>query len=72
MPNTTSPLTSPLEFIRSQVRDLHQARARQQSLERYLATYTTDSDLNDLGAILDRYDDSDTRDIRRILTAQRY
>jgi hypothetical protein len=72
MPNTTSLFIQPIAAIRAQLRQLRQARASQQSLRRDLATYTTDSDLNDLGAILDRYDDSDTRDIRRILTAQRH
>jgi hypothetical protein len=35
-----------------------------------LAAYTTPSDLLDLGATLDRYDDADTEEIRAILHAQ--
>ena len=35
-----------------------------------LATYTSPSDLLDLGATLDRYDDADTEEIRAILDAQ--
>lgn len=72
MPNTTSLLTSPLESIRARASRLRQARASHQALRRDLETYTTDSDLNDLSATLDRYDDADTRDLRRILAAQRY
>ncbi len=72
MPSTTSLLAPPLEAIRAGVRQIRQAHASQQALRRDLDTYTTDSDLNDLGATLDRYDDDDTRDIRAILAAQRY
>ena len=43
--------------------------ARRQ-LERELAGYTTQSDLNDLYAILDRYPDGETVRIRRILASQ--
>jgi hypothetical protein len=76
MPSTTTSLASrglasPRAAIRFRVRNLRQARARQQSLRRDLATYTSESDLNDLGAILDCYDDADTRAIRGILAAQR-
>ena len=35
-----------------------------------LAAYTAPSDLLDLGATLDRYDDADTEEIRAILDAQ--
>ena len=37
---------------------------------RELATYHSQADLDDLHAILDRYSDTETRDIRRILAAQ--
>lgn len=65
-------LTPPMEAIRTQVRRVRLAHASHQALQRDLESYTTDSDLNDLGATLDRYDDDQTRDIRQILSAQRY
>jgi hypothetical protein len=36
-----------------------------------LASYTSQQDLNDLDAILDRHSDEETAGIRQILTAQR-
>ena len=47
------------------------ARSARKSLERDLASYTTARDLNDLDAILNRYSDEETADIRRILASQR-
>ena len=46
-------------------------RARRAALERELASYSSTSDLNDLHAILDRYSDQETAQIRRILASQR-
>jgi hypothetical protein len=57
--------------IRDQVRDLRQARAARKSLEHELAAYTSENDLNDLEAILDRHSDADTTAIRRILSGRR-
>ncbi len=76
MPSTISPLaprslTASWDAIRTQVRLHRQDRARRQSLARDLASYTSENDLNDLGATLDRYDEADTRVIRRILATQR-
>ena len=51
--------------------DRRAARAARNCLERDLASYTSPSDLNDLDAILDRYSDKETADIRRILAARR-
>ena len=51
--------------------DRRAARAAHTSLERDLATYTSPGDLNDLDAILDRYSEEETADIRRILAARR-
>ena len=39
-------------------------------LEQELADYTSEKDLADLGAILDRHSDAETGDIRRILGAR--
>lgn len=41
-----------------------------QELERDLAAYTSQSDLDDLYAMLDRYGDRETAQIRRILAAR--
>ena len=45
-------------------------RAQRAVLEREIAGYTSHGDRLDLEAILDRYADEDTRDIRAILAAQ--
>jgi hypothetical protein len=45
-------------------------RARRRKLEAELATYTNDSDLNDLYALLDTYPDGQTHEIREILSQQ--
>jgi hypothetical protein len=51
--------------------DRRAARAARKSLERDLASYTSARDLNDLDAILDRYSNEETADIRGILAARR-
>jgi hypothetical protein len=64
---TTNPRTSRWTALRGQLhhaRDTHTAR---KALERDLASYTSEADLNDLHAILDRYPDRQTAQIRRIL-----
>jgi hypothetical protein len=60
-----------LTAIRGEIRDPRDARAARKSLADELATYTSASDLNDLDAILDRYSDEETADIRRILATRR-
>jgi hypothetical protein len=57
--------------LRDERRDTRDARAARRSLAGDLATYTSPSDLNDLDAILDRYSDEETADIRRILATAR-
>jgi hypothetical protein len=57
--------------IRTQLRDRIEARTEHRTLERELAGYVTESDLNDLEAILDRHSDTDTAVIRRILAGRR-
>jgi hypothetical protein len=47
------------------------ARAARHALERDLASYTSPGDLDELDAILDRYSDQETADIRRVITARR-
>jgi hypothetical protein len=51
--------------------DRRAARAARNSLERDLASYTSPGDLNELDAILDRYSDEETADIRRVIAARR-
>jgi hypothetical protein len=48
-----------------------EATPQRRALERELATYSTPAQRRDLDAILDRYPDGDTRELRDILTQQR-
>jgi hypothetical protein len=67
MPTITYPRTPLWTALRGQLRHARDTRASRKALERDLATYTSQSDLDDLHAILDRYPDEKTADIRRIL-----
>lgn len=60
-----------LTAVREQIRESREERAARAALERELASYSSASDLNDLYAILDRYSDQETAQIRRILASQR-
>ena len=71
MQSTTRTLGRRLTAIRDDIRGSRDARAARKSLAGELATYTSASDLNDLDAILDRYSDQETADIRRILASRR-
>ena len=66
--NARGPL---MAVIRDELRSARAARAARRSLARELAGYTSSRDLADLDAILDRYGDDQTADIRRILAARR-
>jgi hypothetical protein len=70
MSSTINLLSPPWLAIRAQLRGILEARAEQKTLERELASYTSENDLNDMGAILDRHGDALTEDIRNILGAQ--
>jgi hypothetical protein len=63
-------MTSLLTAVREQIRETREERAARAALGRELASYHSASDLNDLHAILDRYSDSETAGIRRILASQ--
>jgi len=63
-------LSPPWIAIRSQLREKFVGRAEQRLLEHDLSGYTSEKDLTDLGAILDRHSDAATGDIRRILGAR--
>ena len=70
MQTATRPLTTLWTTVRTQLRDSRDAHAARAALADELASYNNPSDLNDLHAILDRYSDQETHDIRRILAAQ--
>ena len=70
MDSNTSPVTQLWSNVRDELREARAARAARKALERDLATYTSEADLNDLGAILDRHSAEETADIRRILAAR--
>jgi hypothetical protein len=71
MSRTTYSLRPLWTEIRAEWRGNREARAQHKALQAELASYTSASDLNDMDAILDRYEDGDTRDIRSILATQR-
>ncbi len=71
MQTATRPLASLWTSVRTQLRESRDARAARTALERELASYNSQSDLDDLHAILDRYSDRETAQIRRILAVQR-
>lgn len=57
--------------ILTRLRDLRESYAQRRALWRELGAYTTANDLNDLEAVIARYDDAETEDIRHILAAHR-
>lgn len=67
---TTSTRTRLWTALRRRLRATRAALTARQSLERDLASYTSQSDLDDLYAMLDRYSDRETVQIRRILAAR--
>jgi len=70
MESNTSPVTHLWTSVRDELRQARAARAARKALEHDLASYTTEADLNDLGAILDRHTPEETADIRRILAVR--
>jgi hypothetical protein len=70
MPRILRPRSPRWTALRVQIQNTREARVIRKALERELATYTTQSDLADLHAILDRHSDRETADIRRILARQ--
>jgi hypothetical protein len=71
MASATTLLSPTFTTIKGQLRQLRDTHAERKSLERELASYTSANDLNDLEAILDRYDEAETAEIRRILSGRR-
>jgi hypothetical protein len=70
MDSNTSPVTQLWARVRDELREARAARAACKALEHDLASYTSEADLNDLGAILDRHSPEETADIRRILATR--
>ena len=70
MDTTTSPVSQLWTTVRDELRDARAARAERKALEHDLAAYTTEADLNDLGAILDRHTPEETADIRRLIAVR--
>jgi len=71
MQTAIRPITSLWTTVRTQLRDSRDAHTARAALQRELASYNSPADLDDLHAILDRYSNQETADIRRILAAQR-
>ncbi len=71
MQTATRPIASLWTAVRAQIRETRDERTERAQLERELGAYTSPADLDDLYAILDRYSDQETAEIRRILAAQR-
>jgi hypothetical protein len=69
-PATTTSRTLLWTVLRGRLRAARAALTARQELERELAAYTSQSDLDDLYAMLDRYGDRETAQIRRILAAR--
>jgi hypothetical protein len=67
MSEITDPHTPLWTTLRGHFQHARQAHATRRTLVRELGTYTSQSDLDDLHAILDRYSDRETAKIRRIL-----
>ena len=71
METATRTIGRRLTAIRTDRRGTREARAARKALQHELSSYTSASELNDLEAILDRYSDDETADIRRFLAARR-
>jgi hypothetical protein len=71
MKTSTHPIGRRLKAIRHDFRGDRDARLARKTLQRELSSYTSPSELNDLEAILDRYSDEETADIRRFLATRR-
>lgn len=70
MPTLTGPTTR-WAHLRDHLQQVRRARASHAALQRQLSAYTTDADLLEWDAILARYDDDQTSEIRDILNRHR-
>lgn len=73
--NTSTPSNgtsaSFLTALRDELRSRRAQRATRKQLERQLSTYRTPAELDDLTAILARYDDEDAEPVREVLNQVR-
>ena len=67
MPTIIRPRAPMWSALRAQLQNSREAHVTRRVLEREIATYNTQSDLDDLHAILDQHSDHETAGIRRIL-----
>ncbi len=68
--SSATTLFSPPWNVLHQVRGILAERSERRALELELADYTSENDLNELSAILDRHSEAEGEDIRRILGAR--
>jgi hypothetical protein len=68
-PTRTAP--SFMAAVRDELHALRENRAARKQLRRELASYTHESEIADLEATLDRYDEAQVAEIRHILHSQR-
>lgn len=59
-----------VKSLRSSLASRRAARLQRQSLERQLASYTSESDRIELDAILSRHDSAETTELRSIINRQ--
>jgi hypothetical protein len=57
--------------LRQQLRIQRAARAARKQLQRDLSSYTRPSEIEELEAVLERYDEAEVAEIRRILQRNR-
>jgi hypothetical protein len=67
MPTIIRPPAPLWRGLRAQLHHTRETYVTRKALARELASFTSQSDLDDLRAILDRHTDRETADIRRIL-----
>jgi hypothetical protein len=66
--NHVPALVATWDAVREDLAQRRAARLARKQLERELASYTTQADLNDLYALLDHYDDADAAAVRAVLS----
>jgi hypothetical protein len=71
MQDTTYSLGPRVAGIRAELRGMRAARAARKALRRELAVAVTPADFQELDAIIARYDDEATADLRHVLNERR-
>ena len=66
-----TPRPALIDVLRQELRVYRAELAARRQLQKDLATYTRPAEIADLEATLDRYDESDVAEIRRILDRNR-